>query len=382
MLIEKKIPYRIRQRTNSHQCAPILESKISFEEHPYGLKAVEKILKKRTGVLQAPTGSGKTVIAIETIVRRNERALVVVHTKELMYQWRDRILQFTNLKAEEIGLIGDGKKQLGLVTIGIIDSLRKITQPLIDQIGYVIVDECHRVPSTTFPKFIVKMNTKFILGLSATPYRRDGLTQVIHFFMGDTVHVIKTKMLQKQGHIIKPDLKLIKTDFSPHITSTREYVKVLKKLTEDEDRNTLILHNIHLQAKKNSGIILVISDRKGHCNLLFEKINPELNPVLLTGSSTPSQRQKALEMLNNGEAGALVATKQLVGEGLDVPHLSSIFLTTPIKWKGSLIQFIGRILRTAEGKENALIVDFEDPCWLLKGSLNSRMKGYKEMGIL
>jgi len=384
LLQEENIDYRIRLKTVSRPLLPILKSNISFEKRPYGAAAVEKVLKRKFGVLQAPTGSGKTVIAIETMVRRNEHTLIVVHTKELMYQWRDRLLDFTDIKEEEIGLVGDGRQEgIKKITVGIINSLQKIK--VLDGIfGYVIVDECHRVPSTVFSKFLIRLDTKYMLGLSATPYRRDGLTQVINFFMGDVIHVIKTKKLQDHGHIMRANLKVIETKFSPYVQGVYDYQRVIKKMVNDDDRNNLIVSKVLKQAEKEigKGVILVISDRKNHCEDLFRLLSNSLfRTFLVTGSTPKDKRQYATEQLNAGLGEILIATGQLIGEGFDLKHLSSIFLTTPIKYPGRLIQYVGRILRKADGKEKATIFDFDDPCWLLKGSFGKRMKTYKEMGV-
>lgn len=404
ILKEANVDYRIRRNAPSY---PIkITSSISFESRPYGEKAVAKILKKKSGVLEAPTGSGKTVIAIEAISRRKEKTLIVVHTKELQDQWIKRLETFTNLREEnkgDIGRIGGGGKAFeGLVTIGIINSLRNMTDKNPDQFnksfGFVIVDECHRVPSNTFSKFMIHLNVLYILGLSATPFRTDGLDKVINFFMGEVVYKIKTKKLQKDGHILKANLNIIKTAFSPQIsysdnetekswqTKGSKYQKAIKQLITDHDRNSLILKNLTKQLREKKGIPLIISDRTEHCFTLFNMIPKHYSPIILTGTIPKKKRTEAIEKLNNGEAGAVVATSQLVGEGLDQPKLSSIFLTTPISGREEkmmrLIQVIGRVLRIAEGKEDATIFDFNDPCWILRGSYNKRLKAYKEMGII
>ncbi len=383
MLKKAKIPYVIKYRSES---VPIeIESKINLLKHQE--KALDKTIKRRAGVLEAPTGSGKTVMAIETICRRKERALIVVHTKELMLQWMERLVEHTNLTKDDIGLLGDGKKKAGKVTVGIINTLRtsvkKNPNYFKGSFGFVIVDECHRIPSSTFTEFLVKLSTKYMLGLSATPYRRDGLDLVIKFFMGDIIHKIETKKLQKGGHILKAKLKMITTRFSPYIDGTKSYQKVIKELVKDEGRNNLINHYVNLQAmKKDGGAILIVSDRKEHCQTLLDNLSPNHSSAMLTGTVPPKKRKEVMESVNNKEINILVATGQLVGEGLDIRHLSAIFLTTPIKYEGRLVQYIGRILRTCDGKDEAIIYDFSDPAWILRGAYNNRIKAYRSMGIL
>ena len=370
----------IEDKTTSLPCP--IKADINLKD--YQQIAVDKIVKKRFGVLQAPTGSGKTVIAIETMAIRHEKTLIIVHTKELLHQWRDRILEFTK---KEVGLIGDGSMETGKnITVGIINSLHKLKDNQL-QFGYVIVDECHRIPSTVFSKFVRKLNTKYMLGLSATPYRRDGLGQVINFFMGNTVHKIGTKQLQDDGHIMKADLKVIETEFNTFVMGTYDYPKVIKELVEDEKRNQLIIREVISQSKKE-GIALVISDRKSHCINLYHELGLIISydkgriPLLMTGSTPKNMRENIVGILNKKEAKILVATGQLIGEGFDLKHLSSIFICTPLRYEGRLIQYCGRILRKADGKDKATIFDFNDNnCWLLRSSFQNRLKTYKKMGI-
>jgi superfamily II DNA or RNA helicase len=168
------------------------------------------------GVLKAPTGGGKTVIAIWTIAKRKVPTLIVVHTKELMYQWKEKLHQFLNINSDQVGLVGDGHRNFKDITIGIVNSLAKMEIP--DKYGTLIVDECHRVPATTFANVVEKMSTRYLLGLTATDRRSDGLDELIYRYMGGLVHEIKTKNLQESGDILKPEVKIIETDYSYYMT--------------------------------------------------------------------------------------------------------------------------------------------------------------------
>jgi len=153
--------------------------------HPYQLAAVRDLTARRFGVLEAPPGAGKTVIALDIIARRRQPALVVVHTKELMYQWHRRALEFLNACDDDIGLVGDGRKDIGRkLTIAIINSLYRVMDEVKPTIGHLIVDECHHTPARTFTEVVGRLDASFMLGLSATPYRRDKLTRLIYFYLG------------------------------------------------------------------------------------------------------------------------------------------------------------------------------------------------------
>ena len=345
-------------------------------------QACSKILKRRFGILQAPTGSGKTVMALYITAKRQQPTLIIVHTKELMYQWQNKISEFLDIPKRNIGLIGDGSMEIKNITIAIINSLYKITDDVSPLFGFVITDECHRIPGRTFSEAVSRFPSKFMLGLSATPYRRDGLTNVMHFYMGETIHIIDTKELQDRGHIMKASLKVIETEFNCYVTSGADYSKVIKLLIENEERNNLIVDNVIKHIKKDKGITLVISDRKEHCSTLhYMLIKKRIKALIVTGTSSSQQRQETINKLNKGEGKVLVATGQLIGEGFDLESLSSIFLTTPIKWEGRVIQYIGRILRVCKGKDKAVIYDFFDQPWILQHSFRKRLDAYRKLGI-
>tara|TARA_Y100000310_G_scaffold345185_1_gene462454 strand:+ start:2166 stop:3512 length:1347 start_codon:yes stop_codon:yes gene_type:complete len=330
------------------------------------------------GVLKAPTGGGKTVIAIWTIAKRKVPTLIVVHTKELMYQWKEKLHQFLNINSDQVGLVGDGHRNFKDITIGIVNSLAKMEIP--DKYGTLIVDECHRVPATTFANVVEKMSTRYLLGLTATDRRSDGLDELIYRYMGGLVHEIKTKNLQESGDILKPEVKIIETDYSYYMTNPRQRNAMIQDMINNADRNAIITKNIEGQVKEfPNGIALVISDRVGHCKKLQDRLQ---DSVLLVGNVPNSERRMVIEKLQQGISNILIATGQLIGEGFDLPQLSSVFLTTPIKFDGKLQQIIGRIVRIAEGKEKAIIYDFSDNNWLLQHNLKSRMEFYKKEGIL
>jgi superfamily II DNA or RNA helicase len=362
----------------SHPKVDLLDFNFQGELKPDQRKAGRGIVAKRFSVLKAPTGSGKTVLAIWTIAKRKVPTLIVVHTKELLYQWRDKVVQFLNVKKNHIGLVGDGHNNYGIITIGIVNSLakKKIEYPF----GTIIIDECHRVPASTFANVINKVNTKYLLGLTATDKRSDGLDFLIYYYMGELAHEINTKKLMKTGRILKPEVKIVETSFNYSMRNIYQRQAMLKKLIECPDRNALIAHKVKRQLKQHpNGVVLVISDRVAHIIKLSQLLE---EASVMIGATPNKERRETIEKLEKLESRILLATGQLIGEGFDLPALSSIFLTTPIKFNGRLQQYIGRVLRVAEGKDSAIIYDFDDKCWLLQHSLKSRMNFYRKEGFI
>jgi superfamily II DNA or RNA helicase len=191
-----------------------VDYRFSGELRPYQKDAVKKILKRRFGVVQMPPGSGKTVVALYCIAHRKQPALVIVHTKELMLQWAKRAESFLGLHGEQLGLIGDGHDSIGSrVTIAIVKSLYRRAPEVSKRIGFLVVDECHHVPARTFEEAVSAFDSHYMLGLSATPQRRDQLTRLIYLYMGDRVYTVDLADLQQSGTVMGARLVVRDTQF-------------------------------------------------------------------------------------------------------------------------------------------------------------------------
>lgn len=354
----------------------------SGELKPFQKQAVNKMLEKEFGTLRSPTGSGKTVMALYMIAKRQQPALVVVHLKDLAYQWMNRIETFLNIPANEIGLIGDGKYSIGeKITLALVQTLYKKVDEVAPKIGYLVVDECHRAPSRTFTHAVTGFSSRYMLGLSATPYRRDRLSKLIFWHLGDVHHEIEKEGLVETGDVLDCEVIIRNTQFVPYVDPVREYTKMLSELTMDTDRNLLIAGDVAKEASLGKGACLVLSDRKKHCHNLYSllKYRHGLNPGLLTGDVPQARRNEVIEKLNTGEINILVATGPLVGEGFDCKALSTLFITTPIRFSGRLLQYLGRVLRSAPGKEKARVYDYRDEFVdVLVHSAKERMRIYTQ----
>ncbi len=370
--------YHIEDHT---RCLPPVAFDMQAELRPYQETAVQDILKRRFGVLQAPPGAGKTVIALAVIAERKQPALVIVHTKELLYQWRARAGAFLGMTEDEVGLIGDGHRRMGArLTIALVHSLYKIGRELPSQAGFLVVDECHHTPARTFTDAVSLFDCKYMLGLSATPYRRDGLTRTIYLYLGDRVHEIDHHTLIEENHIMPAQIVARETSFD-YPDPSGDYQGCIQALAQDDDRNKMILADVEAETAKGSGIALILSDRTEHCRRLYrDLVTKGIDTRILTGSTRKKDRVQTVTELNENKARALVATVQLIGEGFDLKQLSSVFLATPIKFSGRVKQSVGRVLRTHEGKETAKVFDYVDLSPVLRSSFKARCRAYQEIG--
>ena len=365
--------------TDKTRALPEVDFQFIGSLRPYQKKAANAIATQNQGVFHAPTGSGKTVVSLAVIAERRQPALIVVHTKELMNQWVDRVHSFLGIPVDEIGIIGGGKMKVGeRITVAMIQSLYKCAHEVSQHVGFLICDEVHRAPSRTFTEAASAFDSKFTLGLSATPYRRDGLTKLINFYFGDQVAAVDQKALTESGAILPFVVKWVKTEFKTDLDASSQYSAMLSELTQDAVRNRLVCSEAAGQVKAGEGIPLVISDRKAHCQAIAGFLGSihGIRATVLTGDLSGKQREQVVARLNAGNCQCLVATGALIGEGFDLPALGAVILATPIRFKG-------RALRPSPGQDMAVVIDFMDSkVGVLKASARARAQVYRSRGAL
>jgi len=283
---------------------PPIELQFKGELRPYQEKAVADVLQRDFGVLEAGTGAGKTVIAIAVIAARKQPTLILVHTKELLHQWAERIETFLGIKA---GLIGDGHNEPGIVTVAIVNSARRRLEELTPLFGQLCVDECHRVPASLFTDVVTAFACRYSLGLSATAFRRDGLTRLISFYLGAPVHRVSKQHLHATGAVLKPLFLQRETGF---LFSYRgDYQTLMTTLTHDEGRNRQIAADIIAETGNDTGTILVVSDRVSHCELLAEILAENAIPTsVLTGALPKEKRTAIVDDVREGRVKVLIST--------------------------------------------------------------------------
>ncbi|MGI6638394.1 MAG: DEAD/DEAH box helicase [Desulfobulbus sp.] len=339
---------------------------------PYQVQAVQAILGREFGVLEAGTGSGKTVMALAIIASRQQPTLVLVHTKELLYQWRDRIKTFLGIEA---GLIGDGHLDIRLVSVGIVNTVRKQLDSLVERFGQVVVDECHRVPSTLFSEALRAFPAHYMLGLSATPYRRDGLDKLIAWHCGEHRAKVERTVLHEVGAVLRPKVHTVETGFNYWYSD--DYQDLVSTLVQDESRNRLIAGCIDRVA--GHGQVLVTSDRVEHLKALAE-LSGHGEEAILTGKTPKKKRRAMVELIRTGELPVVFSTLSLIGEGFDAAGLSALVLASPVRYKGRLQQTVGRVLRPQGGKQ-PLVIDFRDSkVGVLDYQWKTRQREFRAMG--
>ena len=364
--------------------------KFCGELMPEQQKAVRALKPHEFGVLVAPPGSGKTVVACALIARRKSPTLVLVHRQQLVEQWRSRLQEFLNLTKEDVGIVtGTKKKPTGRVDIAMIQTLTRAADldDILPHYGLLVVDECHHIPARSFELVLKTLPARFVLGLTATPYRKDGLQKMIHFYCGPTRYETRTA----DGGALAKRVVVRETGFRmPESAGFVAPIHVVwHHLTRDDARNTMIAEDI-AGAILQGRTPLVLSDRKEHLKLLGDEVAKRVGEEAarifrLDGEVPLPARRSAVADLTaaqeRGEKTCLFATASLVGEGFDLPRLETLFLAMPIAFKGRIVQYAGRLHRLHEGKQDVRVYDYVDSqCAVTLKMYHKRLRAYRSMG--
>jgi superfamily II DNA or RNA helicase len=346
--------------------------------------AEEAVGKQELGMLVAPPGSGKTVVGCAVIARHQVPTLVIVDRKPLMEQWRDRLVSHLTLTPKQIGQLGGGRSRAtGVVDVAMVQSLarRDDLTELTAGYGLVIVDECHHVPAVTFERAVREIAVRRWLGLTATPYRRDGLQSMMAMHCGPIRHTMATA----SGALVQT-LELIVHETDHETAEEGQHIQTtFRGLVEDSQRTVAICEDIAraTQAGRNC---LVLTRWTEHLEAISQSlVAMGIETLVLHGQMGKKARAAVIDRLAPPlEDGGLVlaATSSLLGEGFDCPPLDTLFLAFPIKFKGSVVQCVGRVLRPTETKNRVEVHDYVDVrIPVLARMHDERRRAYASLGF-
>jgi len=369
--IEKMGPAKIDKRPEPAKSTAKFTGKLRDATHQN--EAFAAAIKAGSGVLSLPCGFGKTTVSLAIACKLGYRTMIVVHKQFLADQWRERIQQFC--PGATIGVVQQNKKEVEgcdfVIAMLQSLSLKEYSFDDFDSVGTVIVDEAHHICAKVFSQSLFKMCPRHIFGLSATPERKDGLTKVLHWFMGPTFFAVERKN-QEQVEVFpvtfdSPNYK----NPPPSMRNGKiSMPNMITLLVEDRQRNKMLVELVK-KASAGSRQLLVLSDRRLHCELLHQCF-PTTSGLYMGG-----MKEKALQ--ESSKKKIIFATFSQAHEGLDIPTLDTVILASP---KSDIVQSIGRIMRETAGKKNnPHIYDVNDPWSVFSAMYYKRVKVYRQGGF-
>jgi superfamily II DNA or RNA helicase len=366
---------------------PSLRVAFSGELTSVQKEAARALLKHDAGIFVAPPGIGKTVLGTHLISQRACSALVLVHRKPLLEQWKAQLAMFLDIDEKDIGQIGGGqRKPNGRLDVAMMQSLvrKEGVDELVGTYGHVIVDECHHVPAFSFERVLSEVKARYLVGLTATPQRRDGRQAITEMQLGPVRYRVDAKS-QAARRPFEHKLIVRETGFrAPPEPPGSGIQDVYRVLAEDKERNQRIIDDIIAVLQEGRSPIL-LTERKDHLDALAARlVGLVRHLIVLKGGTSSKERRRALEQLDSipdTSERLVLATGRYVGEGFDDARLDTLFLAMPISWRGTLIQYAGRLHRHHPRKVEVRIYDYVDrEVPMLLRMFEKRLTTYRAIG--
>lgn len=390
-LLELLTDLKIAPVVRDERCSGLpLHAVFRGELRPEQRIAAGAMLAYETGVLSATTAFGKTVVAAWLIAQRGVNALVLVHRRQLLDQWVERLSTFLDLPSNGIGQIGGGRDRAnGLIDVAVIQSLGRkgVVDDRVGEYGHLIVDECHHLPAYSFEQVARRAKARFVTGLSATVARKDGHHPIMLMQCGPIRHRVNAKA-QAAARPFEHKVFVRPTSFQSANTVDAdkrvEFQRLYRELIDDESRNRRICDDI-LAAVRDGRSPLVLTERNDHLDRLASQLSGSVRHLLvLRGGMGRKQRQAVADRLGaipREEERVLLSTGKYIGEGFDDARLDTLMLTLPVSWRGTIAQYSGRLHRLYDSKREVRVYDYADlNVPMLARMFDRRCRGYEAVG--
>ena len=340
---------------------------VEFQFHgvlkDYQELAYEEMTTRDYGTLVGGAKSGKTVIALYLISQRQQPTMIVVPNVALLGHWKEKLVRFLKLSPEEVGIIGDGKFEVGpRVSVAHVSALYRRVREVRDKVGHLVVDECHRTPSRTFTQVVSNFDCRFLLGLSSTNQRRDRLSRLIYYYVGDILHQIDARKATEIRAIFQADVVVRQTDFEYPYESSEDYPAMLAALARDQERNRLIASDVSHEITEGAGApLLVLTQDESQDDTLKEMLDKEGVSSLSLDPALIDKGEKALDrQLESKKIQVVLANRQVFQKMISETKFEALFLTTPFNFRGKIIKWFQGMLRRDNGQQLMKLYDYVD----------------------
>jgi hypothetical protein len=340
---------------------------VEFQFHgvlkDYQELAYEEMITRDHGTLVGGAKSGKTVIALYLISQRQQPTMIVVPNVSLLGHWKEKLVRFLKVSPEEVGIIGEGKFEVGpRVSVAHVSALYRRVREVRDKVGHLVVDECHRTPSRTFTQVVSNFDCRFLLGLSSTNQRRDRLARLIYYYVGDILHQIDARKATEIRAIFQADLVVRQTDFEYPYESSDDYPAMLKALARDPERNRLIADDVSREMSEGAGApLLVLTQDEDQDNTLKDMLDKEgVSSVSLDLELVGKGEKRLDEQLKSKKIQVVLANRQFFQKMISETKFEALFLTTPLNFRGRTIDWFQGMLRRNDGQPLMKVYDYVD----------------------
>ena len=375
------------------------------ELRPEQDKALKELIRYDNGILHAATAFGKTVVSSAIIAQKKINTLIILESSALIEQWKEALEKFLNIneglptyetktgrvrkRKSLIGTLqGAHDSMTGIIDIAMAGSLYKkgMYHKMMNEYGLVLIDECHHSASETIANVLKEVKAKYVYGVTATPKRGDGLEKINYMLIGSIRYSYTAKEKAKeQGiqHLVYP--RFTRTVPPRGVITEKMHPNEAYEIIHNNDvRDEQIIEDVR-NCVSAGRTPVVLSRYKDHSEKLYERLKSYADYVfLMTGNNSKKEHRKILEQMrqvNNDKSMILVATGSLVGEGFDFPRLDTLFMATPVSFRGVVEQYAGRLNRDYAGKENVIIYDYVDNhIPMFNNMYMKRLKAYKQIG--
>lgn len=340
---------------------------VEFEFHGmlkgYQERAFSTMASRDHGTLVGDAKSGKTVIALRMIAQRHQPTMILVPNTSLLDHWKEKLVRFLNLPPDEVGIVGQGGFKIGpRVTVAHVSAMYRRVREVRESIGFLIVDECHRTPARTFTQVVSNFDCRYLLGLAATTPRRDRLSRLIYYYVGDILHQIDTRDATENRGILQAEVVVRETEFSYPYESSEDYRSMIAALAKDPERNRLIVADVEKElSDRGMEPLLVLTEEETQVNAIEDLLRARgISCTYIDAAVAREGKEQFFAQLKEGKVQVVLASRDFLQQSIPEGHYGALFLITPLSFQGRISDQLHKLLTRRNGHPPMKVYDYVD----------------------